>query len=77
MKIAVIGLGFMGLTHLKALRAIPDAEVVAVASNDAQRSGDAEGQAGRGEDPGVREQLQAGRERPGHGDLPGGGEAPG
>jgi len=34
MKIAVIGLGFMGSTHLKALRNIPDAQVVAVASDD-------------------------------------------
>jgi predicted dehydrogenase len=34
MKIAVIGLGFMGATHLKALRNIPEAEVVAVASDD-------------------------------------------
>lgn len=34
MKIAVIGLGFMGRTHLQAFRGIPEAEVVAVASDD-------------------------------------------
>ncbi len=41
MRIAVLGLGFMGSTHLKAWRQIPGAEVVAVASNDKRRlSGD-------------------------------------
>ena len=34
MKIVVLGLGFMGATHLKALRNIPQAELVAVASDD-------------------------------------------
>jgi predicted dehydrogenase len=34
MKIAVLGLGFMGSTHLKAMRNIPNAELVAVVSND-------------------------------------------
>jgi len=34
MKIAVLGLGFMGSTHLKALKNIPDAEITAVASFD-------------------------------------------
>ena len=34
MKLAVIGLGFMGLTHLKALQNIPGAELAAVASDD-------------------------------------------
>jgi len=34
MKFAVLGLGFMGSTHLKALRAIPGVEVAAVASLD-------------------------------------------
>jgi predicted dehydrogenase len=34
MKIAVIGLGFMGSTHLKAIRDVPGAELVAVASNE-------------------------------------------
>ena len=33
-KIAVAGLGFMGSTHLKALRNLPDAELVAVVSSD-------------------------------------------
>lgn len=41
MKIGVLGLGFMGSTHLRAWRQIPGAEVAAVASNDARRlSGD-------------------------------------
>jgi predicted dehydrogenase len=41
MRIAVLGLGFMGSTHLKAWRQIPGAELVAVASNDKRRlSGD-------------------------------------
>jgi len=41
MKIGVVGLGFMGSTHLRAWRKIPGAEVTAVASNDARRlSGD-------------------------------------
>ena len=34
MKLAVLGLGFMGSTHLKALKNIPNAEIVAVASDD-------------------------------------------
>lgn len=41
MRIAVLGLGFMGSTHLKALRAIPDAQLAAVYSGDATKlSGD-------------------------------------
>jgi predicted dehydrogenase len=41
MKIAVLGLGFMGSTHLKALARIEKARVIAVASDDArQLSGD-------------------------------------
>ena len=41
MKIGVVGLGFMGSTHLQAYRAIPSAEIVAVASSDARkRAGD-------------------------------------
>ena len=41
MRIALLGLGFMGSTHLKALQNIPDAELVAVASDDPVRlSGD-------------------------------------
>jgi predicted dehydrogenase len=34
MRIAVVGLGFMGLTHLKAYKKIPGVEIAAVASND-------------------------------------------
>ena len=34
MKIAMIGLGFMGSTHLKAYRNVPDVELVAVSSDD-------------------------------------------
>ena len=37
MKIAVLGLGFMGSTHLKAWRQIPGAQLAAVASNDKRR----------------------------------------
>jgi predicted dehydrogenase len=41
MKIAVVGLGFMGSTHVQAWRHIPGAELAAVASRDPQRvSGD-------------------------------------
>jgi predicted dehydrogenase len=41
MRIAVLGLGFMGSTHLKALRSIPGAELAAVYSRDARKlSGD-------------------------------------
>jgi predicted dehydrogenase len=41
MRIAVIGLGFMGSTHLQALLSIPDAELVAVCSRDENKlSGD-------------------------------------
>lgn len=43
----MIGLGFMGRTHLQALKNIPQAEVVAVASDDpAALSGDLTGTAG-------------------------------
>ncbi len=34
MKVAVVGLGFMGLTHLKAWQQIEDVEVVAIVSSD-------------------------------------------
>jgi len=34
MKVAVVGLGFMGLTHLKGYKRIPGVEVVAVSSAD-------------------------------------------
>lgn len=37
MKIAVLGLGFMGSTHLKALKNIPNAEIAAVASADEKK----------------------------------------
>jgi predicted dehydrogenase len=41
MRLAVLGLGFMGSTHLKALRAIPGAQLAAVYSGDASKlSGD-------------------------------------
>jgi predicted dehydrogenase len=44
MRIAMLGLGFMGSTHLKALKNIPDAELVAVSSADErQLSGDRSG----------------------------------
>ncbi|MCW5982351.1 MAG: Gfo/Idh/MocA family oxidoreductase [Bryobacteraceae bacterium] len=34
MKLGMIGLGFMGRTHLQALKNIPEADVIAVASDD-------------------------------------------
>jgi predicted dehydrogenase len=41
MKIAVLGLGFMGSTHLKAWKKVPGAQLVAVASNiEKQLTGD-------------------------------------
>ncbi len=41
MNIGVVGLGFMGGTHLQAYRAVPSAEIVAVASSDPRkREGD-------------------------------------
>ena len=41
MKLAILGLGFMGSTHLRALRAIPGAELAAVFSKDEKKlSGD-------------------------------------
>ncbi len=41
MRIAVLGLGFMGSTHLKALRTVPGAQLAAVYSGDAAKlSGD-------------------------------------
>ena len=44
MKIAVLGLGFMGSTHVHAWRQIPGAELAAVASRDPRRlSGDLTG----------------------------------
>jgi predicted dehydrogenase len=44
MKIAVIGLGFMGSTHVKAWRSLPGAELLAVVSgDDAKLAGDLSG----------------------------------
>ncbi|MBC7928827.1 MAG: Gfo/Idh/MocA family oxidoreductase, partial [Bryobacteraceae bacterium] len=41
MRIGVLGLGFMGTTHLRSWRSVPGAEVVAVCSeNPAKLSGD-------------------------------------
>ncbi len=55
MKIAVLGLGFMGCTHLKALKNIPHAELVAVASDDERcLSGDLSGVQGNLGGPGER-----------------------
>jgi len=55
MKIAVLGLGFMGSTHLKALARIPQAELVAVSSDDArQLVGDLTGVQGNIGGPGER-----------------------
>ncbi|MGA2135115.1 MAG: Gfo/Idh/MocA family oxidoreductase [Bryobacteraceae bacterium] len=47
MRIAILGLGFMGSTHLRAWREIPGAEIAAVASNDKRRlAGDLSGVGG-------------------------------
>jgi predicted dehydrogenase len=55
MRIAVLGLGFMGSTHLKALAGIPRAELAAVASDDErQLSGDLTGVQGNLGGPGER-----------------------
>ena len=55
MKIAVLGLGFMGATHLKAWMQLPSAEVIAVASDEPQRlSGDLSGIQGNVGGPGQR-----------------------
>ncbi|MCL4793212.1 MAG: Gfo/Idh/MocA family oxidoreductase [Bryobacteraceae bacterium] len=44
MRIGVVGLGFMGLTHLKAYKNIPGVEIAAVASDDPKAlSGDLSG----------------------------------
>ena len=37
MRIAVLGLGFMGSTHLKAWKNVPGAELAAVYSNDERK----------------------------------------
>ena len=55
MKIAMIGLGFMGSTHLKALKNIPGVELVAVSSADPkQLSGDLSGVQGNIGGPGEK-----------------------
>ena len=55
MRFAVLGLGFMGSTHLKALRAIPGVEVVAVCSVDERAlTGDLSGIQGNIGGPGER-----------------------
>ena len=53
MKIAVLGLGFMGSTHLKALRSVPEATLAAILSNDERaRTGDLSGVQGNLGGPG-------------------------
>ena len=53
MKIAVLGLGFMGSTHLKALKSVPDATLAAIMSNDERaREGDLSGVQGNLGGPG-------------------------
>lgn len=37
MRIGVLGLGFMGTTHLKAWRSVPEAEIVAVCSDEPEK----------------------------------------
>jgi predicted dehydrogenase len=55
MKIAVLGLGFMGSTHLKALKGIPEATLTAVLSDDERsRQGDLSGVQGNLGGPGER-----------------------
>jgi predicted dehydrogenase len=60
MKIAVLGLGFMGSTHLKAWRQISGAQLVAVASDDERRlSGDLTGVEGNLGGPGEKLDFSA------------------
>src|SRR5215472_16223631 len=55
MKIAVAGLGFMGSTHIKALRSVPQAQLIAVVSNDEKKlSGDLSGIQGNLGGPGEK-----------------------
>src|SRR5438309_3166486 len=55
MKIAVLGLGFMGSTHLKALKSVPDATLTAILSNDERaREGDLSAVQGNLGGPGER-----------------------
>ena len=60
MKIAVLGLGFMGSTHLKAYKNIPGVELAAVASNDErQLTGDLSGVQGNIGGPGEKLDFSA------------------
>ena len=60
MKIAVLGLGFMGSTHLKALTHVPDATLAAILSNDKRaREGDLSGVQGNLGGPGERYDFSA------------------
>jgi predicted dehydrogenase len=60
MKIGLVGLGFMGSTHLKALKNIPQAELVAVVDGDQQRlSGDLSGIQGNIGGPGEKLDFSA------------------
>lgn len=60
MKIGMLGLGFMGSTHLKALQKIPQAEVVVVASDDEiALSGDLSGIQGNIGGPGEKMDFSA------------------
>jgi predicted dehydrogenase len=60
MKFAVLGLGFMGSTHLKALRAIPGVEVASVCSLDERAlTGDLSGIQGNIGGPGERLDFSA------------------
>ena len=55
MRVAVLGLGFMGSTHLKALRSVAGAELVAVYSSDDRKlAGDLSGVHGNLGGPGER-----------------------
>lgn len=60
MRIAVLGLGFMGSTHLKALRGIPGVEIAAVCSPDEKKlSGDLSGIQGNIGGPGEKLDFSA------------------
>jgi predicted dehydrogenase len=60
MKLAVLGLGFMGSTHLKALRQVPGADLAAVFSHDDRKlSGDLSAVQGNLGGPGERFDFSA------------------
>ncbi len=60
MRIGVIGLGFMGSTHLKAWRKIPRAKITAVSSNDDKKlTGDLSGVGGNLGGPGEKLDFSA------------------